>query len=66
MLSSGPVNVGRVCDAKERVAGVRLLDERIVEALVPFSRPLQPGASVTVRQQSYTCNPVSYEVVSDR
>jgi hypothetical protein len=43
VLSSGPANVGRVCGATEQVAGVRLLDGRIVEALVPSSRALQPG-----------------------
>ena len=66
VLSSGPVNVGRACGATEQVAAVRLPDGGIVEALVPSSRPLQPGTLVTVRHQSYTCNPASYEIVSDK
>jgi hypothetical protein len=63
VLSAGPVTVAKVCGANQQVASVQLSKGRVVQALVPSSRQLQPGTLVTVRQQSFTCNPTHYEIV---
>ncbi|SRR5579885_324846 len=64
VLSAGPVTVAKVCGAVQQVASVQLSKGDVVQALVSSSRPIQPGTLVTVRQQSFTCNPTHYEIVS--
>ncbi|MGH9440397.1 MAG: hypothetical protein ACRD22_21680 [Terriglobia bacterium] len=64
VLSVAPVVFSKVCGVTQRVASVQLAKGRVVQGLVVSSGSFQPGTPVTVRQQSYACNPTHYEVSS--
>jgi len=66
VVSSGPVDVTRVCGGTREIAVVRLASGRIVQASVSPSRPLAAGTRVVVSKQLDHCNPASYEVAFRR
>ena len=66
VITEGSVVVAKVCGATQEVASVRLSKGGVVQALVASGGPLQPGAPVTVRQESFSCNPTHYEIVSHK
>jgi hypothetical protein len=63
VLSVSPVVISKSCGVTQRVASVQLNKGGVVQGLVVSSDTFQVGTPVTVRQQSYFCNPTHYEIV---
>jgi hypothetical protein len=66
VVSSGPINVSRVCGGTREIATVRLASGRIIQASVVPSRPLPGGTPVVASKQLDSCNPTSFEVAVRR
>jgi hypothetical protein len=66
VVSSGPVDVSRVCGGTREMAVVRLASGKVIHASVSPSRPLSAGTRVVVSKQLDHCNPASYEVALRR